>query len=73
MLSFQQLLGFDWENFGILDQRSLVAYERWSHMEVRLYDCNTANSCLANISLSWTPCKLNYGKQLNPWQDLIYS
>lgn len=23
-LSFQQLLGFDWENFGILDQRSLV-------------------------------------------------
>ena len=34
-----QLWGFDWENFGFFDGLSLwevVAYERWSHMEVRL-------------------------------------
>ena len=28
--------GFDWEKFGVLDCM-VVAYRRWSHMEVRLY------------------------------------
>ena len=35
-----QLYGFDWEKIGVWIGGRLwevVAYERWSHMEVRLY------------------------------------